>query len=166
MRLTNSKLLRARLEGFEPASRRGWTRTFIGTAFARMERAKTFSIRLGRPQQELRNSYDADNARKVLQAIMAPWSSSNHRPHCGSGCSRGRGRFRTAWRLIQRLFIGITNRPERRRLAVACQWDQRLPSPRGVGSEQIRRDAFSIFVEHQEGAMIWIKPEVALRTSW
>jgi len=101
-----------------------------------------------------------------LQAIMAPWSSSNHRPHCGSGCSRGRGRFRTAWRLIQRLFIGITSRPDRRRLAVACQWDQRLPSPRGVGPEQIRRDAFSIFVEHQEGAMIWIKPEVALRTLW
>ena len=70
MRLTNSKLLQARLEGFEPASRRGWTTTFIGTIFARMERAKTFSIMLGRPQQELRDAYDADNARKVLQAIM------------------------------------------------------------------------------------------------
>ena len=35
-----------------------------------MERGKAFSIMLGRMQQELREAYGAENARKVLQAIM------------------------------------------------------------------------------------------------
>jgi hypothetical protein len=35
-----------------------------------MERGKAFSIMLGRLQHELRVAYDAENARKVLQAIM------------------------------------------------------------------------------------------------
>ena len=49
-----------------------WNQTgnFIGTALARMERGKAFSIMLGRLQQELRNAYGAQDARKVMQAIM------------------------------------------------------------------------------------------------
>jgi hypothetical protein len=49
-----------------------WDQTgkFIGAALARMERGKAFSIILGRLQQELRAAYGAENARKVMQAIM------------------------------------------------------------------------------------------------
>jgi hypothetical protein len=49
-----------------------WERTgkFIGTALAEMERGKAFSIVLGRLQQELRGAYGAENARRVMQAIM------------------------------------------------------------------------------------------------
>jgi hypothetical protein len=49
-----------------------WNETgnFIGTALARMERGRAFSIILGRLQQELREAYGTENARKVLQAIM------------------------------------------------------------------------------------------------
>jgi len=39
-------------------------------ALAGMERGKAFSIMLGRLQHELREVYGAENARKVLQAIM------------------------------------------------------------------------------------------------
>ena len=35
-----------------------------------MERAKTFSIMLGRLQHEMREAYGTENARRVLQAIM------------------------------------------------------------------------------------------------
>jgi hypothetical protein len=35
-----------------------------------MERGKAFSILLGRLQQELREAYGSENARKVMQAIM------------------------------------------------------------------------------------------------
>jgi hypothetical protein len=35
-----------------------------------MERGNAFSIMLGRLQQELRKAYGAENAHKVLQAIM------------------------------------------------------------------------------------------------
>jgi hypothetical protein len=49
-----------------------WNETgnFIGTALAHMERGKAFSIILGRLQHELREAYGAENARKVMQAIM------------------------------------------------------------------------------------------------
>jgi hypothetical protein len=49
-----------------------WNETgnFIGTALAQMERGKAFSIMLGRLQRELREAYGAENARRVLQAIM------------------------------------------------------------------------------------------------
>jgi len=49
-----------------------WDQTgnFISTALARMERGRAFSIMLGRLQHELRDAYGAENARKVLQAIM------------------------------------------------------------------------------------------------
>jgi len=49
-----------------------WDQTgqFIGTALAKTERGKAFSILLGRLQHELRESYGAENARKVMQAIM------------------------------------------------------------------------------------------------
>jgi hypothetical protein len=49
-----------------------WDQTgnFIGTALAQMERGKAFSILLGRLQQELREAYGSENARKVMQAIM------------------------------------------------------------------------------------------------
>jgi hypothetical protein len=49
-----------------------WDETgkFIGTALARMERGKALSIMLGRLQHELRESYGAENARKVMRAIM------------------------------------------------------------------------------------------------
>jgi hypothetical protein len=49
-----------------------WDQTgnFIGTALARMERGRAFSIILGRLQRELCQAYGADKARKVLQAIM------------------------------------------------------------------------------------------------
>jgi hypothetical protein len=46
------------------------TSKFIGAALARMERGKAFSIILGRLQHELREAYGADDARKVMQAIM------------------------------------------------------------------------------------------------
>jgi hypothetical protein len=46
------------------------TGNFIGTALARMERGKAFSIMLARLQHELREAYGAEDARKVLQAIM------------------------------------------------------------------------------------------------
>jgi hypothetical protein len=46
------------------------TGNFIGTALAGMERSKAFSIMLGRLQYELREAYGAENARKVLPAIM------------------------------------------------------------------------------------------------
>ena len=48
----------------------GQTGNFIGTALAGMERGKAFSIMLGRLQHELREAYGAENARKVMQAIM------------------------------------------------------------------------------------------------
>jgi hypothetical protein len=35
-----------------------------------MDRGTAFSILLGRIQQELRDAYGAENARKVMQAIM------------------------------------------------------------------------------------------------
>jgi hypothetical protein len=49
-----------------------WDQTgnFIGAALARMERGRAFSILLGRIQQELCDAYGAENARKVLQAIL------------------------------------------------------------------------------------------------
>jgi hypothetical protein len=49
-----------------------WNETgnFIGTALARQERGKAFSIMLRRLQQELLEAYGVENARKVLQAIM------------------------------------------------------------------------------------------------
>ena len=49
-----------------------WEKTgkFIGTALAGMDREKVFSIMLGRLQHELRDAYGAENARKVLQAIL------------------------------------------------------------------------------------------------
>src|SRR3954463_7514839 len=49
-----------------------WDQTgnFIGTALPRMERGKAFSIMLGRLQQELREAYGAENARKVMQAMI------------------------------------------------------------------------------------------------
>jgi hypothetical protein len=49
-----------------------WNQTgnFIGTALARMKRGKAFSIMLGRLQHELCQAYGAEDARKVLQAIM------------------------------------------------------------------------------------------------
>jgi hypothetical protein len=37
---------------------------------AKTERGKAFSIILGRLQQELRDTYGAENARKMMQAIM------------------------------------------------------------------------------------------------
>jgi|tagenome__1003787_1003787.scaffolds.fasta_scaffold19262672_1 hypothetical protein len=46
------------------------TGNFIGTALARMERGKAFSIILGRVQHELHQAYGAKYARKVLQALM------------------------------------------------------------------------------------------------
>jgi hypothetical protein len=46
------------------------TGNFIGTAMARMNRGKALSIMLGRLQHELREAYGAENARKVMQAIM------------------------------------------------------------------------------------------------
>ena len=46
------------------------TGNFIGTALARMERGKAFSIMLGRLQHELREAYGTEHARKVLQAIL------------------------------------------------------------------------------------------------
>jgi hypothetical protein len=56
----------------DPDANALWVETgnFIGTALARMERGKAFSIMLGRLQHELREAYGAENARKVLQAIM------------------------------------------------------------------------------------------------
>ena len=56
----------------DPEATALWEQTgsFIGTALARMERGKAFSIILGRLQHELREAYGAENARKVLQAIM------------------------------------------------------------------------------------------------
>jgi hypothetical protein len=55
----------------DPEATALWDETgnFIGTALARMERGKAFSIILGRIQQELCQVYGAENARKVLQAI-------------------------------------------------------------------------------------------------
>jgi hypothetical protein len=49
-----------------------WDQTgnFISTALARIERGRAFSIILGRLQHELREAYGAENARKVMQAIM------------------------------------------------------------------------------------------------
>jgi hypothetical protein len=46
------------------------TGNFIGTALARMERGKAFSIILGRLQDALRQAYGAEDARKVMRAIM------------------------------------------------------------------------------------------------
>jgi hypothetical protein len=56
----------------DPEATALWDQTgsFIDAAVARMERGKAFSIMLGRLQHELRVAYDAENARKVLQAIM------------------------------------------------------------------------------------------------
>jgi hypothetical protein len=56
----------------DPDARTLWDQTgnFIGTALARMERGKAFSIILGRLHEELRQAYGPENARKVLQAIM------------------------------------------------------------------------------------------------
>ena len=46
------------------------TGRFIGTVLAQMERVRAFSIMLGRLQHELRDAYGAENARKVLPAIL------------------------------------------------------------------------------------------------
>jgi hypothetical protein len=60
------------------------TGNFIGTALARMERGKAFSIMLGRIQQELCDAYGAENARKMLQAILDTMKTTDftdlHRP--------------------------------------------------------------------------------------
>ena len=49
-----------------------WDQTgkFIGVALAQMDRGTAFSIVLGRLQLELRDAYGAENARKVLHAIL------------------------------------------------------------------------------------------------
>jgi hypothetical protein len=49
-----------------------WDQTgkFIGAALAPMDRGTAFSIMLGRLQHQLRDAYGAENARKVLQAIL------------------------------------------------------------------------------------------------
>jgi hypothetical protein len=63
-----------------------WEQTgnFIGAALARMERGRAFSILLGRIQQELCDAYGAENARKVLQAILDTMKPTDftdlHRP--------------------------------------------------------------------------------------
>jgi hypothetical protein len=49
-----------------------WDQTgkFIGAALAQMDRGTAFSIMLGRLQHELRDAYGAENARKVMHAIL------------------------------------------------------------------------------------------------
>ena len=56
-----------------------------------MERGKAFSIILGRLQQELRDAYGADNARKVLQAIM-----DTMKCRAGETCPSALGAFRVS----------------------------------------------------------------------
>jgi hypothetical protein len=56
----------------DPAAIALWNDTgnFIGTALARMERGRAFSIILARLQHDLQKVYGAEDARKVIQAIM------------------------------------------------------------------------------------------------
>jgi hypothetical protein len=51
-------------------SRSGRDRHFISAALAQTDRDKALSVILGRLQHELREAYGAENARKVLQAII------------------------------------------------------------------------------------------------
>ena len=71
-RITELDITTPGLELEDPAAISLWDETgnFIGTALARIERGKAFSIMLGRIQHELRDAYGVENARKVMQAIM------------------------------------------------------------------------------------------------